>query len=71
MQFPAMTLVPSPLFYHRLATSSIFRPLIEAADACRDEESGGERNQYAMTNADDTYKEMVGKLTLQKDEIKF
>ena len=65
-----MTLVPSPLFYHRLATSSIFRPLIEAADACRDEDSSWERNQYAMTNADDTI-EMVGKFTLQKDEIKF
>ena len=54
-----MTLVPSPLFYHRLATSSIFRPLIEAADACRDEDSSWERNQYAMTNIGDANMKMV------------
>ena len=31
-------LVPSPLFYHRLATSSTFRPLIQGTDARRDED---------------------------------
>ena len=38
-------LVPSPLFYHRLATSSIFRPLI---DTYRDED---ENQIYAANDA--------------------